>query len=192
MNLMAKHRAEALRRLRSGQYEVSKNGAILVPALGLSFAGHWETQIGDAPWEVDPNIVVDEGILHILDVALDQGAANSAFYIAPFGGSVTPVNTWTAANFTANSTEFTNYTESTRVAWANDGAAANAIGNSTTPATFTIGTGGGTIRGAALISASAKSATSGKLVAAARFSADKVMAAAEELRVKYIISGTSS
>lgn len=192
MNLMAKHRAEALRRLRSGQYEVSDNGVVLVPAMGLSFAGHWETQVGDEPWHVDPNIVVNEGILHILDVALDQGAANSAFYIAPFNGAVTPAASLTAATFTGTTTEFTNYDETTRVAWANDAVASNAIGNNTTPATFTISTGGGTIRGAGLISASAKSATSGKLIAAARFNADKVMAAAEELRVKYIITGTSS
>jgi hypothetical protein len=192
MNLMANHRAEALRRLSNGQYEVLDGGAILVPAMGLKFAGHWETQVGDAPWALDPNIVVDEGILHILTVALAQGTANSAFYIAPFGGNITPANTLTAATFTATATEFTNYDETTRVLWAKDAAAANAIGNNTTPAVFTISTGGGTIRGAGLISISTKSATTGKLVAAARFAADKVMTAGEELRIKYIISGTSS
>jgi hypothetical protein len=128
----------------------------------------------------------------LLDVTLDQGSANAAFYIAPFGGNVTVAATWTAANFTANSTEFTNYDEATRVLWANDAAASNAIGNVTTAALFTIATGGGTIRGAGLISASAKSATTGKLIAAARFGTDKVMAAAEELRIKYTITGTSS
>jgi hypothetical protein len=192
MNLMANHRAEALRRLQSGQYEVLDSGAILVPAMGLKFAGHWETQIGDAPWQVDPNIVVDEGILHLLTVALAQGSAASAFYIALFGGNITPANTLTAATFTATATEFTNYNETARVLWAKDAASANAIGNNTTPAVFTIGTGGGTIRGAALISAGAKSATTGTLIAAARFGTDKVMDAAEELRIKYIISGTSS
>jgi hypothetical protein len=192
MNLMAKHRAEAIRRLRNGQYEVTDSGAILVPAMKLQFAGHFETQVGNGAWEIHPNIVTNEGILHILDVALDQGSANSAFYIAPFSGNVTPAATWTAANFTSNSTEFTNYDETTRVAWTNDAAASNAIGNTTTPATFTIGTGGGTIRGAGLLSASAKSATTGKLVAAARFSADKAMAEDEELRVKYTLTGTSS
>lgn len=194
MNLMAKHRAEALRRLRNGQFE-TEGGAVLMTAddgTQLKFHGHWEVQVGDGPWEITPNRVVDEGILHILGVALDQGSQNAAFYIAPFGGNVTPAASWTAANFTANSTEFTNYDETTRVLWANDAAASNAIGNTTTPATFTIATGGGTIRGAALISASAKSATTGVLVAAARFAADKAMAATEELRVKYIITGSSS
>jgi hypothetical protein len=189
---MATHRAEALRRLQSGQYEVLDSGAILVPSMGLKFAGHWETQVGDAPWTIDPNIVVNEGILHILTVSLAQGTANSAFYVSLFGGNVTPGASLTAATFTATTTEFTNYTETTRVLWAKDAAASNAIGNNTTPAVFTIGTGGGTIRGAGLMSISTKSATTGVLVAAARFSVDKVMSAAEELRVKYIISGTSS
>ena len=191
MNLMANHRAEALRRLRNGEYEVM-DGVILVPSMKLQFAGHWETSINGAPWQVDPNIVVDEGILHVLDVALAQGTQKSAFYIALFGGNITPGASLTAATFTSTATEFTNYDETTRVLWAKDAAAANAIGNNTTPATFTIGTGGGTIRGAALISDSAKSATTGKLVAAARFATDKVMSEDEELRIKYIISGTSS
>jgi hypothetical protein len=192
MNLMARHRAEALRRLRANEYEVTDGGEILINKMGLKWAGHWETQIGDDPWSIDPNIVVDEGILHILSVALDQGSANAAFYVVPFSGNVTPASTLTAATFTATTTEFTNYDEATRVLWSNDAAASNAIGNTTTPATFTIGSGGGTIRGAGLISVATKSATTGVLIAAARFSADKTMAEDEELRVKYILTGTSS
>lgn len=179
----SKHSTEALRRLRT--YEET-------PAEGLRLAGAWETQIGDGPWSLDPNLVVNEGILHLLSATLAQSTQNAAFYIALFGGAVTPVATWTAANFTTNATEFTNYTETTRVLWAKDAAAANAIGNTTTPSLFTIGTGGGTVRGAALISVSAKSATTGVLVAAARFATDKVLAVGEELRVKYTITGSST
>ena len=191
---MNKHkiREEVLRRLRAQDFEVRGDGSIAVPAVGLSFAGFWETSVNGGAWQIDPNIVTNEGMLHILDVALDQGTANSAFYIAPFSGNVTPGATWTAANFTSNSTEFTNYDEATRVLWANDAAASNAIVNNTTPALFTIGSGGGTVRGAGLISVSTKSATTGKLIAAARFSADKTLAEDEELRIKYTISATSS
>ncbi len=192
MNLMVKHRAEALHRLRARQYEVTDSGAVLIPAMGLSFAGHWETQEGNDPWQVDPNIVVNEGILHILTVALDQGSANAAFYIAPFSGAVTPAASLTAATFTATTTEFTNYDETTRVLWVNATPASNAIGNTASPATFTIGASGGTIRGAGLVSVGTKSATTGVLIAAARFSADKTMAEDEELRVKYVLTGTSS
>lgn len=188
----SKHSTEALRRLRNHQYEITDDGAVMIARMGLRFAGSWETQIGDGPWSIDPNRVVDQGIMHLLTTTLAQGTANSAFYIAPFTGSVTVAATWTAANFTTNSTEFTNYNEATRVLWAKDAAASNAIGNATTPALFTIGTGGGTVRGAALISASAKSATTGVLIAAARFGTDKVMAVDEELRIRYTITGSSA
>lgn len=189
---MQNHRAEALRRLRANQYEINDQGAVLIPKMGLIFAGSWETQVGSQPWEIDPNLVVNEGILHLLDVGLDQGSANAAFYVAPFTGAITVAATLTAATFTATATEFTNYNEATRVLWANDAVAANAIGNTTTAALFTMSGGGGTVRGAGLISVAAKSAATGKLIAAARFGTDKVMAAAEELRVKYTITGTSS
>lgn len=187
-----KHRDEVLRRLRAHKYELTESGVRITGMGGLSFAGHWETQVGNGPWTVDPNIVVNEGILHFLDVTLAQGTAKSAFYIAPFSGNVTPGATWTAANFTANSTEFTNYDETTRVLWAKDAAASNAIVNNTTPALFTIGVSGGTVRGAGLMSISTKSATTGVLISAARFSADKTLVEDEELRIKYTISGTSS
>lgn len=158
----------------------------------LSFKGYFETQVGDGPWVRADNIVVDQGVMYLINTGLAAGAASTIFYIAPFSGSVTPLAAWTAANFTGNSTEFTNYTESVRQTWQKDTAAGNAIVNNTTPATFTIDTGGGTIRGAALISVSTKSATTGTLIAAARFDVDKVMTAGEELRVKYTLTGTSS
>ena len=158
----------------------------------LKFHGYFETQVGDGPWVRDNNLVVNEGILYLINTGLASGSASTIFYIAPFGGNVTPGATWTAANFTANSTEFTNYTEAVRQTWQKDAAAANAIGNTTTPATFTINTGGGTVRGAGLISVSTKSGTTGVLIAAARFDADKVLTVGEELRVKYTLTGTSS
>lgn len=160
-----------------------------------SVQGHFEISTrkpGEAwsPWEVSPNLIVTEGLNYILASALGAVAQKTTFYVALFGGNVTPVAGWTGANFTANATEFTNYDEATRVLWADDAVAAGVIGNNATPAEFTISTGGGTVRGAALIEASAKSSTSGILVAAARFASDKVMAATEELRVKYVISAT--
>jgi len=154
--------------------------------------GHFEVSVNGGPWEIEPNLVVTEGLNYLLSAALAGGTQKTTFYIALFGGNVTPVAGWTGANFAANSTEFTNYDEATRQPWNDDAVSGGSIGNNTTPATFTIGVGGGTIRGAALVEASAKSATSGILVAAARFAADKVLAAAEELRVKYVITATST
>jgi hypothetical protein len=145
-----------------------------------------------SPWEIEPNLVVTEGLDYLISVALDGAAQKTTFYVALFGGNVTPVAGWTGANWVANATEFTNYTESTREIWDKGNVLAGSISNVDNPAVFTVGVGGGTIRGAALVEAAAKSATTGILFAAARFLTDKVLAATEELRVKYTISATAS
>jgi hypothetical protein len=141
-----------------------------------------------SPWEVEPNLVVTEGMNYILAAALGAATQKATFHIALFGGNVTPLATWTGANWVGLATEFTNYTEPNRVVWNEDAAAGGGIGNTTNPALFTIGGGGGTVRGAALVEASAKSAVTGIAVAAARFASDKIMSAGEELRIRYSIN----
>lgn len=160
-------------------------------------AGHFEISTRKpgadwSPWQVDENLVTLEGRNYLLSAALAQGTQKLAFYVAPFGGNVTPQDTWTGANWVANATEFTNYTEATRQAWNEDAVAAGAVGNATNPAVFTIGVGGGTIRGFALVEAQAKSGTTGILFAAARLAADKVMSEGEEIRVRYSVSLNNS
>lgn len=160
--------------------------------------GHFEVSTrkpGDAEWsawEIEPNLIVTEGLNYIVGSAMDGATPIVTFYVALFGGNVTPVNTWTGANWVANATEFTNYDEANRQTWANDAVAAGSIGNATTPAVFTIATGGGTVRGAALVENATKSSTAGKLIAASRFSTDKVLAEAEELRVRYVLAASST
>jgi hypothetical protein len=147
---------------------------------------------GGKTWQVEPNIVVTEGLNYLLASALDGAAQKLTFYVALFGGNVTPQATWTGANWVANATEFTNYTESGRQLWQKGDVAAGALGNSATPAVFTVGTGGGVVRGAALVEAAAKSSTTGVLIAAARFASDKTLDETEELRVRYTISLTAA
>ena len=189
--LAARHRREAQRALDTNKYEISREG-VVIPSMKLAFRGVFETAGPGEDFAPSPNMIVTEGLTHILATSLAQGTQNAAFYIALFSGNVAVANTWTAANFTANATEFTNYDETARVLWAKDAASAGSIGNTSTPAAFTMSSGGGTIRGAALLSASAKSATTGVLIAAARLAADKVMAEAEELRVRYTLTASSS
>lgn len=183
--------AEILRAIQGNKYEKTETG-IEIPSMKLSIGGHFETSINNGPWDIDPNLVTTEGLTHFLSVTLAQGTQKTAFYIALFSGNVTVPATWNGVNFTANSTEFINYTEANRVLWAKDAAAAGVINNNTTPAVFTMNTGGGTVRGAALIEAQAKSAVTGVLVAASRFATDKTLGVTDELRVKYGITATST
>lgn len=189
--LSARNREEALSAIRRHKYDVTDTG-IHIPSMKLSIGGVFEVAKGDGPWDVAPNLITTEGLNHILGVALAQASQKLAFYIAPFTANVAVAGTWTGANFTTNSTEFTNYDEATRVLWDKGSVSAGAVGNTLSPALFTIGTGGGTIRGVGLLEASAKSATTGVLIAAARLASDKVMAEDEELRVKYTLSATST
>lgn len=190
-NLSGRARRELSRALANHRYERT-DGGIVVPSMKLSIGGFFEVAVGDGPYEIAPNLIPTEGLNHILDVALSQATQKLAFYIALFSGNVTPQATWTGANWVANATEFTNYAEATRQAWAEAGVAAGSVTNSASPASFTIGAGGGTVRGAALVEASAKSATTGVLVAAARLPADKVLAETEELRIIYTMNASST
>ena len=96
----------------------------------------------------------------------------------------------TAANITANSTEATAYTEATRVEYIESGAASQSISNSASKAWFSIN-GTVTIYGAFLVSASAKSATSGTLAAASRFGTSRSLIAADDVYVTYTIAAST-
>lgn len=190
-NLSGRDQAALRRAVRGLKYEVTETG-IVVPEMGLSVGGYFEIQVNDGPVEVVPNRVVNEGLTHMLDVELGNAAQTAAWYVALFSGNVTPAATWTAANWVAQGTEFINYTQATRVAYTPAGASVQAITNSASRAQFTADTGGGTVYGAALVSASAKSATTGILFSAARFSSQKILDAADDLNVAYSVQASSS
>lgn len=190
-NLGQRHANEARRQIQLNKYEHTDSG-IYIPKMGLNIAGQFETSINGGPWDIDANMVVTEGLNHIVGVALAQATQKTAFYIALQGGDVAVAATWTGANYTANATEFTAYDEATRVLWVDGSVSAGAVSNTASPAVFTISANSSVVRGAALMEASAKSATTGVLVCAARFSADKTLDDDEELRVKYTITATSA
>ena len=194
MNLaqLNKHRDEILRAMNSHRYEQAGDRGIYLPKAKLFIGGHFESWVNGHDHSVEPNATALEGISYILRAAFQAGSQLSSWYIAPFSGTAVPGTSLTAATFTSVQTEFTNYTQSTRVAWTQDTEASQAISNSATKADFTIDTGGGTVWGAGILSASAKSATSGKLAAASKFSASRVLLAADVLTLQYTLSGADA
>lgn len=147
--------------------------------------GAFEYSINNGPWAISENLIPMEGRNYLLGAGLDGTAQQTAFYVALFSGNVTVLDSWTAANIVANATEFINYDQATRVLWQKGDVVAAAIDNVVTPALFTIGIGGGTVRGAMLITSSAKSAGTGILIAASRFLTDKVLSEDDEVRIRY-------
>jgi hypothetical protein len=135
----------------------------------------------------DHNIVVNEGLNHILSVVFNGGTQVPTWYVGIFEGNYTPVATDTAANITAKSTECTAYDEATRVAWVEAAPSGQSITNSASKATLTMNA-SKTVFGAFLASASAKSATTGTLMAASKFSASRAVVDNDQLLLTYALS----
>lgn len=142
-------------------------------------------------WEEDHNLVVDEGLNAWLDIMLHGSTQISTWYVGIFEGNYTPVAGVTAATITANSTECTAYDEATRVAYNEAAASSKVTTNTANKATFTINA-TKTIYGAFIASASAKSATSGTLLSAARFASSKSVVATDQLLLTYTFTAASS
>lgn len=189
---LRKFGGEIRRALANFRYEHTDDGQILLIDQKIKVGGMFYHDVNGQDLRLEPNIVVDEGILDLLDVYFHQAVQTLTWYIAPFAGNVTPVNSWTAANFTALSTEFINYDEAARQAFVEAAPVANAISNLANKAAFTVGVGGGTVYGAGVLSASAKSAVTGKLFASKRFAAQRVLSAADVLNIGYTVSATST
>lgn len=170
--------------LRAGKYEVTEDG-IYIPSERLLVNGVFRYNIRGEEEEFSENLVVAQGLNYILGAAVGAASVISSWYIAPFSGDVTVLSTWTAANFTANATEFTNYTSATRPAWTKGSVATGGVDSFASKAEIESTADAQVIRGAALISASAKSSTSGVLLAASRFPSDKNLDTDEILDIGY-------
>lgn len=194
MNLLMKYKSEFARALREHDFE-QRDGGLYFPRQGalLRVGGVFSAIVDGVRTGAADNVFVNEGLNTVLNVLLGDLAKPVGIYIAPFVNDQAPVATLTAATFAATQGELTNYTEATRQAWTKDAnSTAQSITNSAAPATFTIGVGGATIYGAGLIlGASAKSATTGTLAAAALFDAPNTLNANSKLQVEYALSAVS-
>ena len=193
---LLKHSREFAAALRNHKYEVSEAG-IHFPKQGVIAAGVYSHDVNGGDAREDSNIVVTEGLTHLLDVALHGTVAIGTWYFGLFSANVTPVATWTAANFTANATEITSntegYSETTRQEFAEAAAAAGSINNTASKAAFTIATATSiTVWGAGLMSSNVKGGTTGTLMSAAKFSAARTLYATDVFNLGYTLTLTSS
>jgi hypothetical protein len=169
-------------------------GGVLMPQQGLVVGGVFQGQIvrdGKVIDEFeDHNLVVNEGLNHLLDVLLHGSTQVTTWYLGVFEGNYTPVATVTAATITSASTECTAYDETTRQAYNEAAASSQSTTNSANKATFTFNA-TKTIYGAFLASASAKSATTGTLFSAAAFSSSKSVVSGDQLLLTYTFTASS-
>lgn len=141
------------------------------------------------PLEWSDNIVVDEFLNYCLDASLSAGSQKNSWYIGLFKGNYTPLASNTGATIASLSTELTEYTQTTRVAWTDAGPAAKTITNAANRATFTINA-SVTAYGAFLVSNSVKgdNSASSILCASSKFNASRDLIADDQLLVTYQIS----
>ena len=136
-----------------------------------------------------PNDIVNQGKNDIFDIMFSDGTqiAASSWFIGLISNS--GYSALAAADTMASHagwTEFTGYSQSTRVAWGPGEPASQSITNAS-PATFDIN-GSGTVKGIFITTNSSRSGTSGRLWATALFSADVPVTSGDQLRVTYTVS----
>ena len=192
---LKKNAREIGRHLRNRKWEQTPGG-ILIDRGGMNAlmnGAFIDTLNGEDP-QLSPNLVVDQGLIHVLNTVFAGAAQVTQWYIGLFSGNVTPQPNWTAANVVANATELTGYAPSTRPGFTVAPVSAPSLGNTGSEANFAFDASGPyTARGAFLISVSNKGSTTGVLMAATRFAADRAgLNSPDELGVRYVLTAADA
>ena len=137
-------------------------------------------------WE-EHNIMTNEGLDYVLDVAAVNGTQIATWYVAPFKGNYTPTGAETGASVATDSTEATEYSEAVRQTYVPAAVSGQSTDNTASKASFTIN-GTVSIYGAFLSGDSAKSGTGSKCLCISRFPAKRDLIATDILNVTYTLS----
>ena len=190
-----KHLKELIEFARQGEVEETDEG-LLVHGSAIAF-GRYTTDINGKDVQVDYNLLPAEGLAYLLDVGLASGSQLTSWYVAVYSGAVSPLASWTAANFPSNATEITSesegYSNTTRPVWTPGSVSGGIVGNLDSRAIFNIVCSTTlNISGAAVLSANTKGGTSGKLLSAMRYSTARVVNNGDAFGVGYEIGLTDS
>lgn len=185
---LLRHGREFLRAFNNHKFEVTPEGVYFPEQHGL-VGGSLIHTLNGGDRRVDHNTFTIEGLNYLLNVGMKGGTAATTFYLAPFTGNVTPTSALTAATFTATQTEATAYTSATRVEYVEGSISSGSISNSASRAEITANA-TVAIWGAGLLSISTKSATTGTLMAAAKFAAVRNLGDTDVLAFEYTLTLT--
>ena len=182
--------------LKSENYEMTEQG-IYFPKQGVMAQGEYFDRVNGGEWQTTHNLVVNEGLAHLLNVAMGTTAKPAGYYLALFSGSTAPAANWTAANFAAVASEIVSltegYTNATRPQWVGADTTTNSIDNFGSVAKVTIATSSQlTVTGAAMLSNSVRGGTSGVLISATKYSAARTFQNGDEYEVGYRLSFTAA
>ncbi len=197
--LSGKHRAEAARDVRNGKYELNDDNELYLPSQKLLVGGRFGSEVrnrfGDiiAAYEEGPNIIVDEGLNHILNVLANGATQVDPWYVGIHKANVAVVAGTTGATVSSATTEIvgSDVSETVRETYVEAASTAQSLTNSASKASYTSAV-TMTIYGAWLISTSAFGDTAGTLLAGSLFGSSRALVATDELLVTYTINATST
>lgn len=180
--------------MESGEYEITNDG-ILFPEHGILAQGEYFDRINGGEWKATKNLITDQGLAHILNVALGTTPKPTGYYLALFSAAATPQSSWTAASFASTASEIVSmtegYSDATRPKWNPTNATTNSIDNMTTVAKVTMKTASQlTVQGAAMLTNSSRGGTSGVLISATKYAAPRVFQNDDTYEIGYRISLT--
>ena len=187
-------RQELAADLRADRFDLTPEG-VYFPRQSVLAAGEYFDRVNGGEWTRTPNLVVNEGMAHILNVALGATAKPAGYFLALFNGAATPQANWTAAGFAATAGEVVSmsegYTSPTRPAWTPGVAATNSIDNMAAVATVTIAaTSQINVTGAAMLTSSVRGGTTGVLVSATRYASERTFQNGDTYDIGYRLSLT--
>ena len=193
---LIKHRAEFLRAINNHDYEMTENGILFTKQHAIAH-GVYTHDVNGQDERSDTNLLTTEGMTHMLNTEFHGGTPVGTWYFRLFGANVSPLATWTGANFTANATEIVSTSEgwAGSVGFAFDEAAASAanVNNTASKAAFTIVTASSlSIWGAGLDSVATRGDTTGVLMGASKFAAVRTLYNTDVFNLGYSLSLTSS
>lgn len=191
-----KRALELRRNLINHHYEQTDAG-VYFPKLGALASGEYVHDVNGMDEQVDKNILVNEGLMHLLEVALFNGTKIPTWYLALYSGNYTPVGALTAASFAATTGEIVSltegYTQATRRQWQATAPSNNIIDNLTNKAAYTIATASQlNVNGAALLSDQNRGSTQGVLMSASKFNATRVLYNTDVFNLAYRVQLTST
>ena len=188
-------RKELAAAIHHENFDVTAEG-IFFPKQGVMASGEYFDRINGGDWERTPNLIVTEGLAHILSVALGATAKPAGYFLALFSGAAAPAANWTAASFAAAASEIVSmtegYTSPTRPAWTPPASTAtNSIDNMAAIASVTIATAGQlNVNGAAMLTNSTRGGTTGALVSATKYPVTRVFQNGDTYDIGYRLSLT--
>ena len=193
---LIKHRAEFLRAINNHDYEMTENGILFTKQHAIAH-GVYTHDVNGQDERRDCNLLTTEGMTHMLNTEFHGGTPVGTWYFRLFGANVSPLATWTGANFTANATEIVSTTEgwAGSVGFAFDEAAPSAanVNNTASKAAFTIVTASSVgIWGAGLDSVATRGDTTGVLMGASKFAAVRTLYNTDVFNLGWSLQLTSS